>query len=50
MFGLFPLIVGCIVLNVFSALPILIFFGSTEGTHTGDAFDVFHTEMAECSQ
>lgn len=50
MFGLFPLIIGHIVFNVFSAVPVLILCGSTVKIHIGDVFDVFHTEMAEYSQ
>ena len=51
MFGLFPLIVYLTVVNVFSAVPVLILFGNvSRETHAGDMFDVFLTEMAEYSQ
>lgn len=49
MFGLFPLMVGCTVFNVFSAVPILILFGSTSKIHIVDVFNVFHTERADYS-
>lgn len=41
--------VGCTVLNVFSAVPILILFGSTSKIHIGDVFNVLHTERADYS-